>query len=57
MRIKIWSTASTGVTYSDVVSLTMLDNKRVAFTQATAAGMLVTTVLDVGHHIEAPYIT
>ena len=57
MRIKIWTTASSGVTYSDVVSLTMLSNKRVAFVQATSNGMLVTTVLDVGHHIEAPYIT
>ena len=57
MRIKIWTTASSGVTYSDVVSLTMLENKRVAFVQATSTGMLVTTILDVGHHIEAPYIT
>ena len=57
MIIKIWATASTGITYSDVVSLTMLDNKRVSFVQATSTGMLVTTVTDVGHHIEAPYIT
>ena len=57
MQIRIWATSSTGVTYSDVVSLTMLDNKRVAFVQSTSAGMLVTTITDVGHHIEAPYIT
>lgn len=57
MRIKVWSTASVGAMYDNVVSLTMLDNKRVAFVQSTSTGMLVTTITDVGHHIEAPYIT
>lgn len=57
MRIKVWSTASVGVMYDNVVSLTMLDNKRVAFVQVTSTGMLATTITDVGHHIEAPYIT
>lgn len=57
MRIKIWSTSTEGVVYSDVDSLSMLDNKRVVFVQSTSTGMLVTTITDVGHHIEAPYIT
>ena len=55
MTIKIFATAEAGVPFSDVVSLTMLDNKRCAFVQATATGELHTTVRDIPHHLVAPW--
>ena len=54
MTIEVWATASASVTMSDVVSLTMLDNKRCAIVQTTDTGELYTSIRDV-HHIVAPY--
>lgn len=55
MTIKIFSTAETGVAFSNVVSLTLLDNKRCAFNQLTETGELYTTIRDVPHHLIAPW--
>lgn len=55
MRIKIFVTSDSGVTISDVVSLTLLDNKRCAYVQATENGELHTTVRDIPDHIVAPW--
>lgn len=55
LTIKIFTTASAGVVFSNVVSLTLLDNMRCAFNQATDTGELYTTIRDIPHHLVAPW--